>query len=200
MWAWSGVTGCPGWTSRHPLHPGRERFRMRDHSARGATMPDVICPKCGRSKAVTDDVFATLTGKTIRCSGCKAEFVVEEQVPLDFLDAPAAPVIPPKIAPKIAPTLTKEQREAVAERNVADFRASRSPSHGGSQSPSIVYAIGKAVVWLFVACLVIAAALYAGNASSGGIGVLVFVASLIAILLTQVIDILIRIANVLEND
>ena len=159
-------------------------------------MPDVICPKCGRSKAVTDDVFATLTGKTIRCSGCKAEFVVEEQVPLDFLDAPAAPVIPPKIAPKIAPTLTKEQREAVAERNVAAYWSNRHTT----LAVEILREVWKLFVWLFVACLVIAAALYAGNASSGGIGVLVFVASLIAILLTQVIDILIRIANVLEND
>ena len=158
-------------------------------------MPHVICPHCGRSKAVTAETLASIAGKTIRCE-CKAEFVVEESDPLDFLDAPAAPVIPPKIAP----TLTKEQREAIAERNVADFKASRSPSHGGGQSPSVLYAIGKAVVWLFVACLVIAASLYAGIASSGGIGVLVFVATLIAILLYQVIDLLLRIVMLLEKD
>lgn len=44
-------------------------------------MPDVTCPSCGRSKAVTAEVFATLTGKTIRCSGCKVEFVVEDRGP-----------------------------------------------------------------------------------------------------------------------
>ena len=57
-----------------------------------------------------------------------------------------------------------------------------------------------AIAWMFVALLVIVASIYSGNASSGGIGVLVFVASLIAIYLIQVIDLLIRIVRLLEKD
>ena len=107
-------------------------------------MPEVTCPSCGRSKAVTAETLASIAGKTIRCE-CKASFVVEDRGPLDFLDAPAAPVMPPKIAP----TLTKEQREAVAEQNVADFRASRSFSHGGSHPLSVaLLVIAAAPVWL----------------------------------------------------
>ncbi len=196
MRGWSGVTRCPGWTCRHRLHRHSERFTMRDHSAGCAAMPDVICPHCGRSKAVTAATLASIAGKTIRCSGCKAEFVVEDRGPLDFLDARTAPEIPPKNAP----TLSKEQREAFAEQNVADYKASKTPWHKSSLPLSVVYAIGKTVVWLFVAFLAIEASTYSGSASSGGIGVLVFVASLIALLLTQVINLLLRIVRLLEKD
>ena len=112
-------------------------------------MPHVICPHCGRSKAVTAETLASIAGKKIRCE-CKAEFVVEERDPLDFLDAPAAPVM----QPKMAPTLTKEQREAIAQQNVAANKANKSHTVA---SP-LADALAKVVAWLFVALLVIPAA------------------------------------------
>lgn len=182
----------PPTTTWHPLHPGRERLTMPDHFPKGATMPDVICPHCGRLKKVTDDVFASISGKSVRCSGCKAEFVVEAGGMLDFLNSPAEAVTPPKIVPQ----LSKEEREAIAERNVGGYWSGRHTK----LAVEILREVWKLFVWGFVAFLVIGVSAYSGRASSGGIGVLVFVASLIAILLYQVIDLLLRIVALLEKD
>lgn len=69
-------------------------------------MPDVICPKCGRTKAVTDDKYASISGKAVRCSGCKADFIVEERDPLDFLKD-----VPPPVASELSlPTSPAQQQ------------------------------------------------------------------------------------------
>lgn len=165
-------------------------------------MPDVICPKCEQSRAVTNEVLASITGKSVRCSHCKAVFVVhaaEDRDILDFLNDPA-PLVE---ALKDEPTPAIEHRESKAEQDGADETARLSKRQTSRSRTLGLLALGKTmnefVLWLFKAILVILAVIfavqYSEETSGGGIAVLVFLACWIVILLHRVVSLLQGIAD-----
>lgn len=162
-------------------------------------MPDVICPKCEQSRAVTKEVLASITGKSVRCSHCKAVFVVhaaEDRDILDFLNDP----VPLVEALKDEPTPAIEHRESKAEQDGADEAARLSKRQTSRFRVALLVAevlgsIGQIGFWLLVTAAVILIAVHSGQSSGDGIGVLVFLACWIVILLHRVVSLLQGIAD-----